>query len=97
MVGGIVVQDFWVSYLVVISIITMTFGNMVALRQIEYQTSAGVLVDCTGWLYALMGIVALQATDQSFAVASVSFYMFMYIFTNLLAFGGLILFISDHW
>ena len=44
--------------------------------------------------YVLIGVVALQGADDSLAVASVSFYMFMYIFTNLLVFGGVILFIS---
>jgi len=92
-VGGVVVQDFWVSLLVVISIITMTFGNIVALRQSNIKRLLAYSSIAQAG-YTLMGIVALQATDQSFAVASVSFYMFMYIFTNLLAFGGLILFIS---
>ena len=31
--GGVVIQDFWVNLLVVISIISMTLGNVVALRQ----------------------------------------------------------------
>ena len=39
-------------------------------------------------------MVALQGLNDSLAVASVSFYMFMYIFTNLLVFGAVILFIA---
>lgn len=92
-VGGVVVQDFWVSLLIVISIVTMTFGNMVALRQTNIKRLLAYSSIAQAG-YTLMGVVALQATDASYAVASVSFYMFMYIFTNLLAFGGLVLFIS---
>lgn len=92
-VGGVVVQDFWVSLLIVLSIVTMTFGNMVALRQTNIKRLLAYSSIAQAG-YTLMGVVALQATDASYAVASVSFYMFMYIFTNLLAFGGLVLFIS---
>lgn len=92
-VGGVVVQDFWVSLLVVLSILSMTLGNVVALRQSNIKRLLAYSSIAQAG-YTLMGVVSLQATDQSFAVASVSFYMFMYIFTNLLAFGGLILFIS---
>ncbi len=92
-VGGVVIQDFWVSLLVVLSILSMTLGNVVALRQSNIKRLLAYSSIAQAG-YTLMGVVSLQATDQSFAVASVSFYMFMYIFTNLLAFGGLILFIS---
>jgi len=92
-VGGVVIQDFWVNLIVVISIISMTLGNVVALRQTNIKRLLAYSSIAQAG-YTLMGIAALQASDQSFAVASVSFYMFMYFFTNLLAFGGLILFIS---
>jgi len=92
-VSGVVIQDFWVSLLVVLSIVSMTLGNVVALRQTNIKRLLAYSSIAQAG-YSLMGIVALQSVDDSFAVASVSFYMFMYIFTNLLAFGGLILFIS---
>ena len=92
-VSGVVIQDFWVNLVVVISIVSMTLGNVVALRQTNIKRLLAYSSIAQAG-YTMMGIAALQATDQSFAVASVSFYMFMYIFTNLLAFGGLILFIS---
>ena len=98
-VGGVVIQDFWVSLLVVISIITMTLGNVVALRQTNIKRLLAYSSIAQAG-YILMGIVALQASvppaegvdPRAYAVASVSFYLFMYIFTNLLAFGGVILF-----
>lgn len=100
-VNGVAIQDFWVSLVVVISIITMTFGNVVALRQTNIKRLLAYSSIAQAG-YTLMGLAALQATvspspdldPRMFAVASVSFYMFMYIFTNLLIFGGIILFIS---
>jgi proton-translocating NADH-quinone oxidoreductase chain N len=92
-VHGVVIQDFWVSLVVVISIITMTLGNAVALRQTNIKRLLAYSSIAQAG-YTLIGIAALQATNDSYAVASVSFYMFMYIFTNLLAFGAIILFIS---
>jgi len=92
-VGGVVIQDFWVNLLVVISIVTMTLGNVVALRQSNIKRLLAYSSIAQAG-YTLIGVVALQAGDDSLAVASVSFYMFMYIFTNLLIFGGVILFIS---
>jgi len=92
-VSGVVIQDFWVNLVVVISIVSMTLGNVVALRQTNIKRLLAYSSIAQAG-YTLMGIAALQASDMSFAVASISFYMFMYIFTNLLAFGGLILFIA---
>ena len=90
-VGGVIVQDFWVNLLIVISIATMTLGNVVALRQSSVKRLLAYSSIAQAG-YTLIGVAALQAGDDSLAVASVSFYMFMYIFTNLLVFGGLILF-----
>ena len=92
-VGGVAVQDVWINLLVVISIATMTLGNVVALRQSNIKRLLAYSSIAQAG-YTLIGVAALQAGDDSLAVASVSFYMFMYIFTNLLIFGGVILFIA---
>ena len=92
-VAGVVIQDFWVNLLVVVSIVTMTLGNVVALRQSNIKRLLAYSSIAQAG-YTLIGVVALQGADDSLAVASVSFYMFMYIFTNLLIFGGVILFIA---
>jgi len=42
--------------------------------------------------YALVGIAALIGNDATFAISSVAFYMFMYTFSNLLVFAGVILY-----
>ena len=92
-VGGVIIQDFWVNLLVVISIVSMTLGNVVALRQSNIKRLLAYSSIAQAG-YTLIGVVALQGANDSLAVASVSFYMFMYIFTNLLIFGAVIWFIS---
>ena len=92
-IAGVVIQDFWVNLLVVVSIVTMTLGNVVALRQSNIKRLLAYSSIAQAG-YTLIGVVALQGANDSLAVASVSFYMFMYIFTNLLVFGGVILFIA---
>lgn len=92
-VAGLVIQDFWVNLLALVSIATMTLGNVVALRQSNIKRLLAYSSIAQAG-YTLIGVVALQGANDSLAVASVSFYMFMYIFTNLLVFGGVILFIA---
>ena len=92
-IGGVIIQDFWVNLLIVISIVSMTLGNVVALRQSNIKRLLAYSSIAQAG-YTLIGVVALQGANDSLAVASVSFYMFMYVFTNLLIFGGVILFIS---
>ena len=92
-VAGVVIQDFWVNLLVVVSIVSMTLGNVVALRQSNIKRLLAYSSIAQAG-YTLIGVVALQGANDSLAVASVSFYMFMYIFTNLLVFGAVILFIA---
>ena len=92
-IGGVIIQDFWVNLLIVVSIVSMTLGNVVALRQSNIKRLLAYSSIAQAG-YTLIGVAALQGMDDSLAVASVSFYMFMYIFTNLLVFGGVILFIS---
>ena len=91
--GGVIIQDIWVNLLVVISIISMTLGNVVALRQSNIKRLLAYSSIAQAG-YTLIGVAALQGANDSLAVASVSFYMFMYIFTNLLVFGAVILFIA---
>ncbi len=92
-IGGVIIQDFWVNLLIVVSIVSMTLGNVVALRQSNIKRLLAYSSIAQAG-YTLIGVAALQGANDSLAVASVSFYMFMYIFTNLLVFGGVILFIS---
>ena len=92
-IGGVVIQDFWVNLMVVVSIVSMSLGNIVALRQSNLKRLLAYSSIAQAG-YTLIGVAALQGADAGLAVASVSYYMFMYIFTNLLVFGGAILFIA---
>ncbi|MCY3835097.1 MAG: NADH-quinone oxidoreductase subunit N [Anaerolineaceae bacterium] len=85
LIEGQEIQLFWVNLSAAAAAITMTFGNVVALvqrnmkRLIAYSSIAQAG-------YALMGVTAMAQSGES-AVASVSFYLFMYTFTNLLVFA----------
>lgn len=73
---------FWTSMLAAISAITMTLGNLLALVQKDIKRMlAYSSVAQAG--YTLMGVIALQS---DLGVASVAFYMFMYVLTNITAF-----------
>lgn len=89
-VGGVEIQNFWINLLIVASVLSMTVGNVLALSQKNLKRLLAYSSIAQGG-YTLIGVAALQAqTAQS--VASVTFYMVMYLFTNLLAFGVIILF-----
>jgi len=93
-IGTQEIQNFWVQLLAVASVISMTLGNVVALsqRNIKRLLAYSSIAQAG---YTLMGVAAIQSTSElgsAQAVASVSFYMFMYMFTNLLAFTVIVLF-----
>ena len=72
----------WASILAVLSAITMTLGNLVAMKQSNIKRLlAYSSVAHAG--YAMIGIVAVS----KLGVTSVVFYLLAYIVTNLAAFG----------
>jgi len=91
MIDGQLVQGFWVNTLVVISIVSMTLGNVLALRQTNIKRMLAYSSIAQAG-YTLIGVAALQAADPTYAVSSVAFYMFMYTFSNLLIFTCVIIF-----
>ncbi len=92
-VGGENIQVFWVPLMSVLATVTMTLGNLLALSQRNIKRLlAYSSVAQAG--YTLIGVAAIQ-NNTEIAVASIGFYMFMYTFTNLLAFAVIILF-SEH-
>ena len=93
-IGDQAIQSFWVQLVAALAVVSMTLGNIVALwqRNIKRLLAYSSIAQAG---YALIGVAALQAQTiegQSAAVASVGFYMFMYTFTNLLAFAVIVLF-----
>jgi NADH-quinone oxidoreductase subunit N len=76
------IAQYWTVALAVLSAVTMTVGNLLALPQTNIKRLiAFSSVSHAG--YALIGVVALT----QLGAASVVFYLAAYILTNLLAFG----------
>ncbi len=81
----------WVQLLAVLSVVSMTLGNLLALvqsnikRMLAYSTIAHAG-------YILMGVAAISTDKSGDGAAAVAFYMFIYVLTNILAFGTVILF-----
>ena len=72
----------WMNYLAVISVITMTIGNVLALAQKNIKRLlAYSSIAHAG--YILIGVVALSQLGMT----SVVFYLIAYLITNLAAFG----------
>ncbi|MCA0455789.1 MAG: NADH-quinone oxidoreductase subunit N [Chloroflexi bacterium] len=93
-IGGTEIQNFWVQLMVASAVISMTVGNVVALSQKNIKRLLAYSSIAQAG-YTLVGVAAIQSATvagQADAVASVGFYMFMYVFTNLLAFAVVILF-----
>jgi len=84
-------SEFWVQLAAVLAVVSMTLGNVLALvqrnikRLLAYSTIAHAG-------YILMGVAAISTDRSGDGAAAVAFYMFMYVLTNALAFGVVILF-----
>lgn len=72
------------------SVISMTVGNVLALsqRNIKRLLAYSSIAQAG---YVLIGVAAIQSQTEQ-GIAAVTFYMFMYTFTNLLAFAVVMLF-----
>lgn len=88
---GTNLQAFWTNIMAMIAVISMTLGNVLALRQ-ENMKRMLAYSSIAQAGYALIGIAALNVAEPVFAISGVAFYMFMYTFSNLLVFAGVILF-----
>ena len=80
----------WASILAVLSAITMTLGNLVALKQTNIKRLlAYSSIAHAG--YAMIGVVAIAPPENTpvvgLGVTSVVFYLLAYLLTNLAAFG----------
>lgn len=77
----------WVALLTVISIITMTLGNLIALRQTNVKRLLAYSSIAQAG-YMLIGVVALNLAGNSpfSGLNGILIYLFAYLFTNLGAF-----------
>jgi NADH-quinone oxidoreductase subunit N len=85
---------FWVQMIAILSVVTMSVGNLMALvqRNIKRLIAYSSIAQAG---YALIGVAAIagqEGVPPGMGVAAVSFYMAMYVLTNLAAFGVIILY-----
>ncbi|MBN1203129.1 MAG: NADH-quinone oxidoreductase subunit N [Anaerolineae bacterium] len=84
-------SQFWVQLIAVLAVVTMSLGNVLALvqqnikRLLAYSSIAQAG-------YVLIGVAAISTDRSGDGVAAAAFYLFMYVLTNILAFGVVILF-----
>ena len=93
-INGQEIQNFWVTLVTALAVVSMTFGNVVALAQRNVKRLLAYSSIAQAG-YTLIGLAAVQVTATSTgaeAVAAITYYMFMYTFTNLLAFAVIIVF-----
>ncbi len=88
--GGIGAEAYWVPLVAALATITMILGNVLALSQTNIKRLLAYSSIAQAG-YTLIGMAAIQNQTEA-AVAAVGFYMFMYTFTNLLAFAVIIIF-----
>lgn len=92
---GTEITQFWVQFLAVVAVVTMTLGNVLALpqRNIKRLLAYSSIAQAG---YVLIGVVSIAAgqggSEPGSGVAAVGFYMAMYVLTNLAGFGAIILF-----
>ena len=86
------VQSYWTNMAAVLAVATMTVGNLLALAQKNIKRLLAYSSIAQAG-YVLIGVAALASPNaQQDAVTSIIFYLAMYTFTNMLAFGIVILF-----
>jgi NADH-quinone oxidoreductase subunit N len=89
--NGQEIQIFWTNLAAALAIVSMIVGNALALVQKNIKRLlAYSSISQAG--YVLIGVAALSAPGEQTAVAGIAFYMIMYTFTSLLAFGIVIVF-----
>ena len=81
--------DQWVPIVIILSIITMTLGNLTAIWQKSVKRMLGYSsIAHTG--YILIGLAAFSSTNSERSISSMSFYLFSYLFMNMGAFGVIV-------
>jgi proton-translocating NADH-quinone oxidoreductase chain N len=84
-------SQYWVQLIAILSVVTMTVGNLLALvqRNIKRLIAYSSIAQAG---YTLMGLAAISTNPDGQGVASVTFYMVMYAMTNTLMFATIIIF-----
>ena len=89
--GAVSYSAFWVQLVAVLAVVSIMLGNLLALVQTNIKRlMAYSTIAHAG--YILIGVAAISTDHSGDGAAAVTFYMFMYIMTNTLAFAVIILF-----
>jgi len=93
-VGNVDYSELWVPTVALLAVVTMTLGNVLALvqRNIKRMLAYSSIAQAG---YALMGVAAIATTKGGDGAAAVAYYMFMYVLTNILVFGCVIVFTNN--
>jgi NADH-quinone oxidoreductase subunit N len=89
---GATPTQIWVQIIAILAVVTMSVGNLLALpqRNIKRLIAYSSIAQAG---YTLVGVAAIAASSPiGSGAAAVGYYMAMYVFTNLAAFGAIILF-----
>ena len=86
-ITGLAGSEYWLPMIAGLAVVTMTFGNLVALA----QTNIKRLLAYSSIAHAGYALVAFVAYSE-LGVASAIYYLIAYVVTNLAAFGVVILF-----
>ena len=86
-ISGLAGSEYWLPMIAGLAVVTMTFGNLVALA----QTNIKRLLAYSSIAHAGYVLVAFVAYSE-LGVASAIYYLIAYVVTNLAAFGVVILF-----
>ena len=84
-------SQLWVPLVSVLAVISMTLGNVLALMQTNIKRLLAYSSIAQAG-YTLIGVAAIATNNAGDGAASVAFYMFMYVLTNILAFGCILVF-----
>lgn len=89
-IGGTEISTYWAQLAAALAVISMTLGNVLAVvqRNIKRMLAYSSIAHAG---YTLIAVAALPAQNE-ISVAAIAFYMFMYTFTNLLAFAVIVIF-----
>lgn len=97
-IEGETVQQFWVAFIGIASVVSMTVGNVLALRQRNIKRLLAYSSIAQAG-YTLVGVAALQGgptmqgdvnLGMTLGASAVAFYLFMYTFSNLAIFAGIV-------
>lgn len=90
-INGAEVQLFWTNLAAALAVISLIIGNILALAQKNIKRLLAYSSIAQAG-YTLIGVASLAGDGRETAVAGIAYYMLMYTFTNLLAFGAVIVF-----